>query len=243
MATSSVEGESANLTAPILIVAALRRELAALARDPHTELVLLDTGEGPRNAERTLRAWLTTHPARAVIHIGFAGALTSSLRAGDIVVARAARFATELFDTGLIDISVSSLFQIAARIEGAHVGTAITIDEIIGEATAKQRMAATLGGDEINWVDMESAAVARVCRELKMPLLIARVISDELAEDLPIDFNRCRTADGRVSTRKVMRAVLRRPRAINGLIQLQRRSAMCADHLAAFIRRLLPLLK
>jgi adenosylhomocysteine nucleosidase len=238
MATSSVEAESANPTAPILIVAALRRELASLVRDAHTELVLLDTGEGPRNAERGLRAWLAAHQARAVIHIGFAGALTSSLRAGDLVVARNVRWANESFDA-----SDSPLFQIATRIAGTHIGTAITVDEIIGEARAKQQLAARLASAEIGCVDMESAAVARVCRELKIPYLIARAITDELAEDLPIDFNRCRTADGRVSLPKVMLAVSRRPRAIKGLIQLQRRAAMCADRLAVFIHRLLPLMK
>jgi len=238
MATSSVEAESATPTAPILIVAALRRELAALARDAHKELILLDTGEGPRNAERALRTWLATNHPRAVIHIGFAGALTPSLRAGDIVVARAVRFANESFDA-----SQSSLFQIATQIQGAHIGTAITLDEIIGEAAAKQKLAATLSGDEIGWVDMESAAVARVCREMNIPFLIVRAISDELTEDLPIDFNRCRAADGRVSTRRVMLAALRRPRAIKGLMRLQRHAVLCAEHLAAFVQRLLPGIK
>lgn len=238
MATSKVEAETPSQTVPILIVAALRRELAALARDARLERVLLATGEGPRNAERTLRAWLATRHTRAVIHIGFAGALSSSLRAGDLVVARTVRFANESFDA-----SASPLFQIAAQLAGAHLGTAITMNEIIGAAAAKQRLAATLGGDEIGWVDMESAAVARVCRELEIPFIIARAISDELAEDLPVDFNRCRMADGRISTRKVLWAAIRRPRAFQGLLQLQRRSAMCADQLAAFVRRLLPLLK
>ena len=238
MATSSAEAESANPTAPILIIAALRRELAALARDAHTELVLLDTGEGPRNAERALRAWLATNHPRAVIHIGFAGALSPSLQGGDLVVARTVRFANESFDA-----SESSLFQIATQIAGARVGTAITLDEIMGEAVAKRQLAATLGGDEIAWVDMESAAVARVCREMSLPYLIARAISDESAEDLPIDFNRCRSADGRVSAGRVLLAALRRPRAIKGLMRLQRRATMCANHLAEFVGRLLPLMK
>ena len=238
MATSSVEAESANPTAPILIVAALKRELGALARAAHKELILLDTGEGPRNAERTLRTWLAANHPRAVIHIGFAGALSPRLRAGDVVLARAVRFANESFDA-----SKSSLFQIATQVQGAHIGIAITLDEIVGEAAAKQKLAATLSGDEIGWVDMESAAVARVCREMDIPFLIVRAISDELAEDLPLDFNRCRAADGRVSTRRLMLAVLRRPRAIRGLLRLQRHAAMCAEHLAAFVQRLLPLIK
>src|SRR5205085_2488993 len=63
---------------PALIVAALKRELAVVARTRQTHLALLETGEGPRNAERVLRAWLDAHQARAVINIGMAGALSDA---------------------------------------------------------------------------------------------------------------------------------------------------------------------
>ena len=87
---------------------------------------------------------------------------------------------------------------------------------------------------------MESAAIASVCNSLNVPFLIARSISDMFDEDLPLDFNRCRTSDGRVSPRKVVQSLIWRPRALKGLIELQRRSEMCAEKLAAFIGELLP---
>ncbi|HEY9233277.1 MAG TPA: hypothetical protein VIS78_14085, partial [Blastocatellia bacterium] len=78
--------------------------------------------------------------------------------------------------------------------------------------------------------------------ELQMPYLIVRAISDAFNEDLPVDFNRCRDRDGRVSPRKVVQAALARPRAFKGLMALSRRADLCAGNLAAFIRQLLPLL-
>jgi len=87
---------------------------------------------------------------------------------------------------------------------------------------------------------MESAAIASVCSSLNVPFLIVRSVSDMFDEDLPLDFNRCRTSDGRVSPRKVIQLLIRRPRALKGLIELQRRSEMCAEKLAAFISELLP---
>lgn len=231
MATQIVETEST----PVLVVAALGRELAPLARRSHAGLALIETGEGPRNASRVLRSWLEKKSARAVINIGFAGSLSPLLQIGDIVIAREVRSHTESFDTG-----ASQLFQLAERIQNARSAVAITVDEIVCEAKAKRRMAESLAVNEIGWVDMESAAIASVCDSLEIPFLIARSISDAFDEDLPLDFNRCRTSDGRVSPRKVVQSLIRRPRALKGLIELQRRSETCAEKLAAFISELLP---
>jgi adenosylhomocysteine nucleosidase len=231
MATRIVETESA----PVLVVAALTRELAPLARRSHAGLALIETGEGPRNARRMLRSWLEKRSARAVINVGFAGSLSPLLQIGDIVVAREVRSRTESFDA-----SASPLFQVAARIQNARPGIALTVDEIICEAKAKRRLAENFADGEVVWVDMESAAIASVCGSLNVPFLIVRSISDALDEDLPLDFNRCRTSNGRVSARKVIGSLLVRPRALKGLIELQRRSEKCAERLAAFITELLP---
>jgi adenosylhomocysteine nucleosidase len=244
MATSGAEGQSEINSAmqsegqPVLIVAALKRELAAIARDRSPTLALLDTGEGPRNAERALRAWLDEHQARAVINVGLAGALSASLEAGDIVIAREIRGPNCLFDA-----TASPLFQTAARLPQIRIGTAVTVDEIVCKATDKRRLVESVGVNETAWVDMESTAIAAVCDELQMPYLIVRAISDRFDEDLPVDFNRCRDASGRVSSRRVVQAALARPRAFKGLLALKRRADLCADNLAAFIRQLLPLLR
>lgn len=235
MATLNIEAELRPDALPILVVAALKRELAGLARAPHAGLALIETGEGPRNADAAARSWLEKRGARAVINIGLAGALCSGLQIGEVVIAREARI-----DGASFDASYSTLFQIAEQLGNARSGIAITVDEIVCEAKAKRRLATQLAPDEIGWVDMESAAVASVCRELNIPFLIARAISDEFDEDLPLDFNRCRAASGRVSNRKVIQSAMRHPRAFKGLIRLARRSEICSQRLAAFVRELLP---
>lgn len=231
MATQIVETEST----PVLVVAAISRELAPLARRSHTSLALIETGEGPRNASRVLRSWLEKKNARAVINIGFAGSLSPLLQIGDIVIAREVRSRTESFEA-----SASPLFQLAERTGNARSGVAITVDEIVCEAKAKRRLAESFTANEIGWVDMESAAIASVCNGLNIPFLIVRSVSDAFDEDLPLDFNRCRTSDGRVSPRKVVQSLIRRPRALKGLIELQRRSETCAERLALFVSELLP---
>lgn len=231
MATSRAEGR------PTLIVAALKRELAVIARERLPGLALLETGEGPHNAARALRAWLDEHSARAVINVGLAGALSDSLQVGDVVIAREIHGPDRSFNA-----TASPIFQRASTLGQVQIGAAITVDEIVCTAVDKQRLAASSGVNAMAWVDMESAAVAAVCDELRTPYLIVRAISDRFDEDLPVDFNRCRDRSGRVSTRRVMQAALARPRAFKGLIELKRRADLCADNLASFVGRLLPLL-
>ena len=236
MATTGAE-EISDARPPVLVVAALKRELAAIARDRRGPLALLDTGEGPRNAERALRAWLSGHQARAVINVGLAGALSAALQAGDVAIACEVRGPDRQ-----VDASRSPLFQTAAQINDIRIGTAITVDEIVCKAADKRRLAEAFAVGETAWVDMESLAVAEVCDELQTPYLIVRAISDAFDEDLPVDFNRCRDREGRVSPRRVVQAALLKPRAFKGLMALNRRADLCAGNLAAFIRRLLPLL-
>jgi adenosylhomocysteine nucleosidase len=214
-----------NEKATILVVAALAQELAPLRKRNLRGVASLVVGVGRKNAERRLRDWFTTHQADAVICLGFAGALSSSLEVADLVVDQTAWQAKHWFG----QLSSTAI----------HFGKIITIDEIIG-ARGKRELAEQLEAQEIACVEMESAAVAQVCREHAVPCLLVRAISDLFDEDFPIDFNRCRDERGDMSRSKVMKAVLRRPQSIKPLVELGRRAALCAERLAAFVEQVLP---
>lgn len=221
----------------VLVAAALSRELAALERDADPRLALLVTGEGRANAERALSAWLEAETPRAVVGIGFAGALSESPGLGDLIIARECRTA----ESEPV-LTTQELLEAARRIHvnaaAVTFGVTITVDEIVCQAEGKRSLASTLGPDEVGCVDMESSAVARICSQRGVPFLVARAITDLLSEDLPLDFNRIRGADGKVSNWKVIGAALGRPSSIRGLRELRRRSAVCSENLAAFVRRL-----
>lgn len=221
--------------APILVVAALSYELAKLNRSPG--LALLETGEGVGNAERHLEAWLDRRSARAVLSIGFAGALSSELRVGDLVVAKLVHGSSAQPD--------HKLLAAAARVQAdtpVRLGTALTADVILWRAAEKRGLAGSLDANEIGFVDMESTAVASVCARRGVPFLIVRSITDLLNEDLPLDFNQCRDSDGRVNSMKVMKAVLLKPGSFAGLLELRKRSRLCAERMAVLVRKLTPLI-
>ncbi len=223
---------------PILVVAALRYELEKLQRARNPLLALLETGEGVANAERHLDAWLDQQAARAVLSIGFAGALSSSLRIGDLVIANGVRDSKPQPSPNLL--AAARQVQVDAPV---LFGAALTSPEILWQASSKHELAVSLGANEIAFVDMESTAIAKVCASRGVPFLIIRSISDLLDEDLPLNFNRYRTPDGRVDPKKVVRAALLKPVAFKGLWELRKRSELCADRMAEFVQRLLPLIK
>jgi len=223
---------------PILVVAALGYELEALRRAAYGGLALLETGEGVGNAERRLEEWLDQKAARSVLSIGFAGALSASLQAGDLVIASDIRDSAALPDVRLL--SAARLVQMDAP---ARFGVALTSHEVLWRAESKRALASTLGADEIGFVDMESTAIARVCAKHGAPFLVIRSISDLLDEDLPLDFNKHRDADGRVDPKKVVKAALLKPAAFKGLFELRGRSRLCAERMAEFVERLVPLIR
>ena len=227
MATSS------NSESPILVVAALKHELRVLKREPQPELELLETGEGIANAERSLEAWLERRNARAVLSIGFAGALSAALQVGDLVVAKSVHGSNAEPDPELLATALGM------DEEGAtHPGVAVTSERILWQAAEKRAFAGRLAENEIGFVDMESTAIASVCLGRGVPFLIVRSITDLLDEDLPLDFNQCRDSEGRVNSSKVMKAALLKPGSINGLLELRKRSELCAERMAVFVRRL-----
>lgn len=225
-------------TFPILVVAALGRELAILNREAIDGVALLETGEGTDNARRCLDDWLEHNTARAIVSIGFAGALSNALQAGNIVIASKVRDGVAQPDKALL--SAADRVQLAEV--PVHTGIAITTNEIIWQAESKRALAATLEPNEIGIVDMESTAIASVSNRHGLPFIIVRSITDLLDEDLPLNFNLYRGEDGRVDSARIVKAALLRPRALSGLMELRRRSELCAQGMADFVRVLAPLI-
>ena len=230
-------GRDSEFEHPILVVAALSQELASLRADANPELVLLETGEGVANAERHLEAWLAQNTARAVLSIGFAGALSGTLKIGDLVIADRIRDSSEKPGEKLLAAAKEVRVEPPARI-----GVAFTSHEILWQSLSKRALASSLDDNELGFVDMESTAIASVCARRGIPFLIIRSISDLLNEDLPLDFNRYRSPDGRVRPTEVIGAALLKPTALKGLISLRKRSRLCAERMAEFVDRLVPLM-
>ena len=170
---------------------ALERELRAVARAMgarvHAGLargrlggrevaaVAVGLGGDPRAAIRA------EHPA-LVVSCGFAGALSPSLRAGDLVVATAVRAAGgERLHAP--DLPVARAFPEAVR------GEIACAERVL--ATPEEKRALGTGGAVA--VDLESAQVARAAVEAGVPWLVLRAIVDDARTSLPAFAREART--------------------------------------------------
>jgi nucleoside phosphorylase len=138
-----------------------------LGRLDSKEVTICWLGVGVRQEVKFKRILSESH-FELVINSGFAGAVRSSLEPGDFVLAK--------------NFSAPELLP---RLESDHVfeasGNFLFVDAVADFATKTR--ASSEGGYVA--LDMESARVAAVCRDLAVPLVSARMISDHSNEEIP----------------------------------------------------------
>jgi adenosylhomocysteine nucleosidase len=200
-------------------------------------VVLVEAGAGREAATRATEVLLAGHRPRWVISAGFAGGLAPGLRQGDI-----------LMPDRLADMSGRQL-EVDFRIDPAtlasnprlHVGRLLTVDRVIGGAEEK-----ALLGQQYSAlaVDMESLAVADVCRRERVRFLAVRVISDAVDERLPPEVDnlvRQKSRAGRIGAVSV--ALWRRPSSIKDLWKLREDALLASERLGHFLAGVIPQLE
>ncbi|HET7625398.1 MAG TPA: hypothetical protein VFM25_09035 [Verrucomicrobiae bacterium] len=185
---------------------------------------ILVTGMGRRNASTRFRNALARIAPQRVITCGFAGGLNPALKIGDVLF-------DEDFDAGLGE----ALKSLGARPATFHCSTRVAVT-----ALEKAELWRSTGADA---VEMESSVIRTICREQGIPGATVRVISDTAQEDLPLDFNALMTAEQKISTLKLAGALLKKPRSVPRLLELQRNTRVAARRLADVLHGLLRALR
>lgn len=217
---------------PWVVVGALRREVVPLQKHCRRNLVFLETGMGCENADRCLRTLIREQPVSAVLGVGLAGALSSSLEIGDLVIGQEIRGPSRITPPEALSKAAQETHPSGS---GIYLGTLMTQNQMTCTAEGKRQLATSLGADHVGCVDMESWGIARICQESGIPYVIVRCISDVLNEDLPLDFNRFCLPDGTLDERKIIISALLHPSCIWGLWKLKRHITICIRSLAEFI--------
>ena len=110
------------------------------------------------------------------------------------------------------------------------VETMWSADHIVESGEEKSRLAETA-----DVVDMESYHLLGAFASSKIPAVVLRAISDGNDEDLPVDFSRCLTKEGKVKAGPLLKGLLARPSRVPGLIRFGVRSRKAAANLAQFL--------
>jgi len=214
-----------------LICFALKEEAAPFRKIARAKVVsaqadisMLITGVGRRNAEKSVRAFLTAHSPKLVLTCGFAGGLNPELKLGEVVFE----------PTGPAANDQKLATNLAAA--GAKPAKFFCADRIATTVAEKKKLRHETGADAI---EMESAAIHAVCRERNIPCATIRVISDTASEDLPLDFNALSKPDKNLDFGKLFLAIAKSPGKIGALMQLQKKIRFAAEQSAEVLAKMI----
>lgn len=190
------------------------------------EVVVVEGGVGAAAAARATSEAIRFYRPRYVISAGFAGGLVEELRRGQIVLAREVVDATgQVLQVGL-ELA-------AAPSPGLHIGRLLTVETLLRTPAERRQWAERR---QALACDMETFAVARACKELGVPLIAVRIISDTLEDELPPEIAHLlkqKTWAGRLGA--ATGAIFRRLGAARDLWRLHEEAIKASDRLARFL--------
>lgn len=184
-------------------------------------VVLVANGAGRMLAAEAVDCAAARAPVRAVVSLGYCGALDPALRVGEIFVA------TELKADGR-DMALPM-----PRVSRAFASGPLASVDRVAQTREEKRLLRLAGARA---VEMEAAGVAQRAAALGLPLYCVRAVTDLAGESFGIDLNGARTPEGRLSRAAILKdALLRRRPAVFELAQLARRSRLAARTLGGFV--------
>jgi len=200
----------------------------------------METGVGRQRTERALE-WLLSRPLlgnvayrpRVVLSAGFCGGLRDDLRTGDVVLA------TEVVDesAGRWPTTWPGELPGGRWNPPLHRGRLLTAAHLAGDPEAKRALGRQ---HDAMAVDMETAALARLCTAAEVPFGCVRAVLDESATPLSPRLVSL-LSGGRVSPWRLAAALARSPRLVGELWQLAQRARTAGDTLGRSVGELLTL--
>ncbi len=136
------------------------------------------------------------------------------------------------------------VFQLAKELSNGmeskfHFGSLLTVDKVISSASTKKRI-----GEQNSFlaVEMESAAVAEVESRKGVKFAAKRSISDDIDDDLHLDYDTIMSDEGKVKVKSIALEVLKNPQKLSLLVRLNKQTRTAAKSLALFMSELIPII-
>jgi adenosylhomocysteine nucleosidase len=170
-----------------------------------------------RSAAVTERVLDALDPDHLVV-CGIAGGLGPSTRVGDLIV-----------PATVVDHHTGDSFDASPLGGRERTGTIVTSGELIED----HEVFTSLVDAGCTGIDMETAAVARVCADRQVPWTAFRSISDLATDGLDSEILALVDTDGRPVARNVLRFAATRPGRLSDLVKLSRGASLAARTAAA----------
>ena len=183
------------------------------------------TGMGAANAERIADAIISKTYSACIIS-GFAGALKSPVKLGDIVAPERVQDHASRQTT----ICDCDLLTRASENGASRIATLLTSDHVVNTAAEKNHLSTFAEA-----VDMESFTILHAANKKSVPAAVLRVISDSFDRDMPAKLDTIVDPQGHVKITGVVRYVAKHPLMVPALVRLGRDSKSAAGALAHFL--------
>lgn len=189
-------------------------------------ITVIESGIGRENATRAITAVILRNRPDCVISSGFCGALTAGLQVGDIVTANV----IHNLSNGLpgqpikVDASLND-----SALKGLTIADFISTDSICD----KKELVQTVACSSTAVVDMESFAIASMCKEYGIPFIAVRAVSDALDTDPGQLFRAIADQNFTIRLPAVISAVVGRPSFLSQLLTLAKSAKIAGKSLAA----------
>ena len=192
-------------------------------------VALIESGIGRDLAGRATADAVSVHQPEWIISAGFAGALSSELKRGHILMAS---HLVDLADSKL-DVGLQMDSESLSRNPALHTGRLLTVDELIRTPSEKRKLAKQYDAVAC---DMETTAVGKVCSREKVRFLSVRIISDAVDDELPQEIGKL--LDQKSLAAKLgaaTGAILGRPSSIKDMWGLREEAIRASDRLSRFL--------
>lgn len=239
------------------IVSALKEEEAAVraAVDalPEAQRARVKTARGGLGwdmAEKAAKELAATPGLALLCSTGFSGGLVDGLEPGMLCMAErllplpptTASFASNKIDQPLA-VNTTACAPALAALKAAGLacrcGMAVTVREPVLQGQEKRFLGMSLKAET---VDMESAAVATIARDGKLPVLVLRAISDTVNDDLPPEIAGFLDQSGQLKMGTVAKFAFKNTANVGLLMKLKANADKAAAALTAAWKVVLPAL-
>lgn len=189
---------------------------------------LVVSGVGKKAAQNATAALIGFSRPGLIVSTGFAGGLAEELAAGTVV------YSNRLVD----DAGARETFDIPdglAALPAATWGVVLTSRRFVSAVDHRRQLRERFGAAA---VDMESVHVCRVARGSAIPVVVVRVISDDLSAELPV-MGSVMKRDGRLDLGRAIPYFASHPKMIIPFVRFMGKLAGHADTLNGSLRRLI----
>ena len=195
-------------------------------------VTLLQGGTGVFNAEKAAAEAAALAPD-IIINAGFCGALTAEVAVGEVLLAEKLYG----YSSGLITAEITPDQELAAQVgTGFKRGTFITTAEIVKKAYLYALLPDPAA---FNMLDMESSAVAAVCRDKNIRFIAVRSVSDTADHDPGRLFQQICDNEFNVRRAKVALSLIMKPSLLAEYVKLYRNTAHAGKTLSKALASML----